>query len=199
MFDERGEIFHSTKHGVTVVFPAGAIPKGYLVEFKFAAMLNAPVKFSDDKILTSTVFWLCMNAELQVPIKLYLPHAANIENEAHASNLQFVKFQHLQMGETMEIIEGGKFPIGESYGFVEVDHFCYYCIVKDNLDPSDIPHNKYAIAAITNQESNLYEWEGHICLYSMLPTCSEVSRYNLNNSIRATIKMLPPSKIESVL
>ena len=39
MFDERGGLFHSYKHGVTVIFPAGAIPSGILAELKFGATL----------------------------------------------------------------------------------------------------------------------------------------------------------------
>ena len=175
MFDERGGIFHSPNHGVTVVFPTGAIAKRDLVELKFAAMLNAPVKFSDSKTPISAIYWLCMDTELQKPIRLYLPHTANIESENYASNLRFVKFQHLQMEATMGIIEGGEFPIGESYGTIEVDHFCYYCIVRDNLDRSKIPCNKYSATAITKQKSKLRNWEAHVCCYPRLPTCSEVS------------------------
>ena len=97
-----------------------AIPKEYLVELKFAAMLDAPIKFSSAAIPVSAIYWLCMDKELVKPIQLYLPHSVNIENEAHARKLKFVKFQHLQMGETtdMRIIEGGNFPVGESYGFM---------------------------------------------------------------------------------
>ena len=28
----------------------------------------------------------------------------------------------------MEAVDGGKFVIGESFGTIEVDHFCYYII-----------------------------------------------------------------------
>ena len=178
MFDERGGIFHSANHGVTIVFSNGAIPKEYLVELKFAAMLDAPIKFSSTAIPVSAIYWLCMDKELEKPIQLYLPHSVNIENEAHASKLKFVKFQHLQMGETtdMHIIEGGNFPVGESYGFIEVNHFCYYCIVEDKLDPTDIPRNKYVIAAIAKKQSMACNWEAHICLYPSLQTCAKVCK-----------------------
>ena len=177
MFDERGGTFHSANHGVTVVFPNGAIPKEYLVELKFAAMLDAPIKFSSNFIPVSAIHWLCMDKELEQPIQLYLPHSVNIQNEAQTSKLKFAKFQHLQLGGAMDMqsIEGGNFPVGESYGFIEVKHFCYYCIVEDNLDPSDIPNNKYVIAAVTKKKPVSCNWEAHICLYPSLQTCANVN------------------------
>ena len=174
MFDERGGIFHSSKHQVTVVVPGGAICEGDLVELKFGATLNAPVKFSSNKILISAIYWLCMDTVLQKPLQLFLPHIASIESEEHASHLQFVKLQHLDFEETMSIVEGGKFPVGESYGSIEINHFCYYCIVVDKLDRSKIPSNKYYVAAMVQQQSQLGNWEAHICCIPRLPTCLQV-------------------------
>ena len=62
MFDERGGVFHSYKHGVTVIIPVGAIPSGILAELKFAATLISPVPFQSNTVPFSAIFWLCMNS-----------------------------------------------------------------------------------------------------------------------------------------
>ena len=38
MFDKRGGVLHSYKHGVTVIIPAGTNPSETLAELKFAAI-----------------------------------------------------------------------------------------------------------------------------------------------------------------
>ena len=88
MFDERGGVFHSYKHGVSVIVPEGAIPSGVLAELKFAATLVAPVKFATNKTLVSAVYWLCMEVVLQKPIQLRLPR---IFQTNETQTLQFAK------------------------------------------------------------------------------------------------------------
>ena len=150
VFDERGGVFHSYKHGVTVVVPEGAIPSGVLAELKFAATLVAPVKFATNKMLVSAVYWLCMEVVLRKPIQLRLPRMF-FTNETHT--LQFDETHTLQFAKTlhspcnvieyqMDVLHGGEFTAGRCYAFIEVDHFCYYCIVDDKLDPNKIPFNQ---------------------------------------------------------
>ena len=178
MFDERGGVFHSNKHGVTVLFPAGAIPSGILAELKFAATLVAPIKITNNKSPVSAIYWLCMDVMLQKPIEVRLPHFVNIENKTQARSLQFLKSTHSpvdviesSMSNTIE----GEFPIGESYGSLAVNHFCYYCIVEDKLDRSKIPCNKYVVVAMKQrQPRNHHLWNVDICLLPQLKTCIEV-------------------------
>ena len=174
MFDERGGVFHSYKHGVTVIVPAGAIPTGILAELKFAATLVSPVSFSSNKLPMSAIFWLCMDVELQKKIQIRLPLMA-LKNSTQA--LQFAKGSHSKVGniDKMKIYEDDvKFT--ESYGSVQVDHFCYYCIVDDKLNPNDITHNHYILVAMKQCQPNSEGiWEVHICLVSYLRTCLVVS------------------------
>ena len=178
LFDERGGVFHSNKHGVTVLLPAGAIPSGVLAELKFAATLVAPVKLLHNKIPVSAIYWLCMDIVLQKPIQVRLPHLCNIQNNAQTRTLHFLKSSHSPVGvieESMSnIIEGGKFPVGESYGSIEVDHFCYYCIVEDKLERDEIPCNRYIVIAMSQQQPTNCLWSVDICILPLLPTCVKV-------------------------
>ena len=154
LFDERGGVFHSYKHGVTVVVPTGAIPSGVLAELKFAATLVGNVKFTN-KSPVSAIYWLCMDVELQKSIELRLPHFADIATPMNAHNLQFVKSIHSPsdiIEGSMFTIDGGRFPIGRPYGSIKIDHFCYYCIAVDKLALTDIPNNKYAVIAMTQKQ-----------------------------------------------
>ena len=172
--DERGGVFHSYNHGATVIIPKGAVPVGILAELKFAASLIAPVKISPNKIPVSAIFWICMGVPLKKPIQLRLSHASN----NFMGTLQFAKGLHPSDDKTqytMKILQGGKFSVGEHYGSIEIEHFCYYCIMDDRLDPQHYPHNCYIIATMKQQYPIGRVWNVHICILPSLQTCILVS------------------------
>ena len=180
MFDESGGIFHSYNHGVTVIIPPGAIPSGILAELKFGATLISPIPFQSNKIPVSAIFWFCMDTkvELKEPIKLCLPMiVSGYETDA----LQFAKGTHSTQlnvgGEQMKDLQHGQFADGEYYGSIEVDHFCYYCIMYNKLNSQDIPCNEYLLIAMKQTQANLNDksWNIDICLVPDLRTCAEVN------------------------
>ena len=180
MFDERGGVFHSHKHGATILLPAGAIPSGILAELKFAATLVAPVKLISNKLPVSAIFWLCMDVVLQKPIQVRLPHFVNVEDQSQTRSLQFLKSTHSPVDVTEEImgtVIEGEFPAGESYGSIDVNHFCYYCIVEDKLECSRIPCNRYVAVAMSQRQPRNRLWSVHICILPLLKTCIEVRVY----------------------
>jgi len=179
IIDERGGVFHSCKHGVTVIFPEGAIPSGILAELKFAATLISPVPFQRGSAPLSAIFWLCMDStvSLQKPIQLCLPM---LKSENTSGTLQFAKSSHSRqldvIGEEMKGLEDGVFVDDGHYGhgFIEVDHFCYYCIVKNNLKIEDIPFNQYLLIAMKQSQPKDNSWSIDICLVPDFRTCDEV-------------------------
>ena len=173
MFDERGGVFHSYKHEVTVIVPTGAIPSGVLAELKFAATLVAPVKFTDVTPV-SAIYWLCMDVALEKSIQIRLPQKL-VENDA--IKLQFSKSLHSStkvIDPIMGIINGGNFNAQEKYAYIEIKSFCYFCIVRDKLDPSKIPQNKYLLVAMKCYEKEKI-WRVDICVLPLIKTCLEVS------------------------
>ena len=179
-FDERGGVFHSHQHGVTVIFPKGAIPEGVFAELKFAALLVAPVEFPKGKVPVSAVYWLCMSVQLQKPVQLQVPHMVNIKNETHAKDLKFVKFQHNLSKESMSVVNGGRFNINGPYGYIEINHFCYYCIVEEKLKPTDFLPNKYMVLAMKQKQSKYTIWQADICLVPNIATCKKVQIDKIN-------------------
>ena len=173
-FDENGGTFCAAEHGVTVTVPSGAVPSGIVAEMKFAAATIVPVKFFNDVLPVSAIIWLCMNVKLQKPIQLQMPHFVNIKTENQARSLQFTKSDSHNVP-TMKVIKGGTFPIGESYGTIEIDHFCYYCITT-SVKVENIPQNLYRIIAIKEAQPNVASnlWNIHICVIPLLPTCLKV-------------------------
>ena len=179
MFDERGGVFHSYTHGVTVIVPAMAILSGILAELKFAATLISPVPFQNNKTPASVIFWLCMDSKvkLQKPIEIRLPM---MMLESNTDALQFAKSTHSTqlnvIGDLMEGLEGGKFIDGECYGSIKINHFCYYCIMYNNLDRRSIPFNSYSLVAIKQTHPNHRDnsWTIDICLVTNLRTCIQV-------------------------
>ena len=178
MFDERGGVFHSYKHRVTVVIPAGAIPSGILAELKFAATLVAPVSFSGSKTPVSAIYWLCMGLKVKLnkPIQVWLP-LMGLNNTPH--KLKFTKSLHSQFhsnGDQMEVLDGGNFPPDRDYASIQINHFCYYCIVYNQTKPDDIPYNQYSLVAMKQRQPHSKDnsWNFHICLVPDLRTCKEV-------------------------
>ena len=175
-FDENGGKFCAAEHGVTVTVPSGAVPSGIVAEMKFAAATIVPVKFFDNVLPVSAIIWLCMNVKLQKPIQLQMPHFVNIRTENHSRTLQFTKADsHFNNNvPTMKVIKGGTFPIGGSYGTIEIDHFCYYCIAT--VKAKNIPENLYRIIAMKEAQPNVASnlWNIHICIIPLLPTCLKV-------------------------
>ena len=175
MFDERGGVFHSYNHGVTVIVPPGAIPSGILAELKFAATLVAPVKFTSVTPV-SAIFWLCMEVVLQKPIQIRLPE---MFTKNRSNGLRFAKSLHSPVKvieQQMDVLDGGKFTAGQCYASIEVDHFCYYCIVDDKLDPSSIPQNQYLLIAMKQQHLSTKDNNRtvHICVVPLIRTCVKV-------------------------
>ena len=173
-FDEIGGIFCSDKHGVIVTVPHGAIKTGMNAELNFKATILAPVKCSKNMLPVSAIIWLCMNVTLQKPVQIQIPHCVNVKSQAQVNNLQFAKVLHSQSDKNMMVVDGGRFAIGESYGSIEVDHFCYYCVVN-NIYDGNIPEYKYQ--AILFQSIQLHNniWKLDICIMAALPTCEQVS------------------------
>ena len=175
-FDERGGVFHSYKHGVTVIVPTGAIPSGVLAELKFAATIVAPVKFIST-IPVSAIFWLCMEVVLLKPIEIRLPHMFMGNTN---SALQFAKSLHSPVKvieQQMNVLNGGKFTAGQHYASIEVDHFCYYCIVHDKLSPNSIPQNQYLLIAMKQHHlcTKDNNWMVDVCVVPLIRTCVNVS------------------------
>ena len=176
--DEEGGNFYISEHGVTVTVPKMAISAGMVAKMKFAATLVAPVQFSDNTVPLSPIIWLCMNAKLHKPIQIQLPHYVNIKSSDHSKTLQFAKatvhsMENNAIG-SMEIIEGGYFPVGKSYGIIEIDHFCYYCILS--VQSVDIPDNLYQVVTMKEIQPNISQnlWIIHVCIIPSLPTCLKV-------------------------
>ena len=176
--DEKGGVFYSQKHDVTVTFPEGVIQSGMKAELKFGGTLFAPVKFPKQLLPVSAVFWLCMKATLLKPVRIQIPHYADIRSQTQANNLQFAKAVHsISDKSMMEVMHGGKFAVGKSLGTIEVEHFCYFCIVNNyNRDKKD-----YKYQAILFQKRQLHNciWKLDICIMANLPTCQEVSIFML--------------------
>ena len=170
-FDESGGTFCSVKHGVIVTVPHGAIKTGLNVELKFGATILAPVTFAKNMLPVSAVIWLCMNVTLQKPVQIQIPHCVNIKSQAQANDLQFAKALHSQSDKNMMVVDGGRFAVGESYGSIEVDHFCYYCVVNDG----NIPDYKYRAILFQSIQLHNNTWKLEVCIMAALPTCEEVS------------------------
>ena len=173
-FDDSGGVFCSDKHGVTVMIPDGAIQSGVKAELKFGATLLAPVKFTKDVLPVSAIIWLCMGVKLQKPVQIQIPHYVNIKCKTQANNLRFAKVMHSKCDESMmKLMDGGKFAVGGSCGSIEVDHFCYFCIVNNYYNAST--DYKYQAVVFQNRQLHKDVFNFDICIMAALPTCIQVS------------------------
>lgn len=187
IFDDSGGIFHSSIHEVTVTVPEGAVPKGRQGELKFAATLTAPINFTSSIIPASAIIWLCMDLELIKPIKLCLPHFVCLKTMDQVNNLYFAKMAHPSAPEdSMNIVDGGQFSKEKGFGMIEINHFCYYCIVQ-NIRAKDIPKNEYRVVTIKNKKPTIDHWKCHVCIIPSLPSCRKV-----RNAIITSARIFSP-------
>ena len=115
-----------------------------------------------------------MDVTLQKPVLIQIPHCVNIKSQAQANNLQFVKALHSPSDKNMMVVDGGRFAIGESYGSIEVDHFCYYCVVN-KLYGDNIPDYKYQAMLFQSRQVCNDVLKLDIPIMAALPTCQQVS------------------------
>lgn len=117
-----------------------------------------------------------MDVELKKPITLCLPHSVCVKTKRHTDNLHFAKMAHSSLSEgLMEIIDGGKFTIGEKFGLIEINHFCYYCtVVFKRTRADDIPENEYKIIAMKHEKPMMDHWKCDVCIIPSLSTCRKV-------------------------
>lgn len=174
-FNEMKGVYCSNNHGVTVIVPDGAIKSGIKAELKLGATLLAPVKFVENTIPVSPVVWLCMNVTLQKPVQIQIPHCINVKSESQLDNLHFARAVHSSDDNTMmEVMNGGKFCLRASFGSIEVDHFCYFCVVNDCYD-GKAPDYHYQAVLFQNRYLHNHIWKLQICVMPALPTCEIVS------------------------
>ena len=138
LFDVNGGSFHSDKHDTRINIPDFALVEQS--ELIFAATITAPVVFPENVVPVSPIIWLCMEAKLKKAITLCLPHSLRVKAISEVEGLCFAKASHSSSKATMKLITGDQF--NTSCGEIDIDHFCYYCIVNEKLGVERIP-NKF--------------------------------------------------------
>jgi len=160
-------------------------------EMKFAATLNPKGEVLSNAMPVSAFIWMCMNVALQKSVVLQIPHYVNVQSETHSKKLQFVKSNcHSNNNKTTtKVIEGGQFPVGESYGLIEITHFCYYCI--EHYQDTDIPEYLYKVVTMKEIQPDAIRnlWIVHVCIIPSLETCWLVIKYiiSLNTMVRTYV------------
>ena len=172
IFDGKGGNYQSEMHGVTIIFPPGAIPVGETAEMKIGVTPVLPEIFeSCIKHCTpvSPTVWLHMNVTIQKPIFVRIHHFAFLQTETHSEALAFAKMT----SEGVQIVQDGNFPVGLSYGDIKLQHFCFLNVIR-NMDPADIPANKYTILLMKQKTSFGDSWKCDIILIPSLSTFLQV-------------------------
>lgn len=141
-----------------------------------AASLFPPVKFLNNATPVSAIVWLHMDPKPNKLITLQMPHFLNITNETQTKYLNFAMSNCSDNTMTMNVIEGGKFPTNESYGTIEIEPLCYYCIQQVHFQCNDVPENEYQIVIMKEKQSNASKnsWKIDYCVTPNLPTCTKV-------------------------
>ena len=128
----------------------------------------------------SATIWLNMDVVLQKPISVRIPHYAIVKTKTHTKALSFAKMTHNQFSGNVQVIEGGIFPIGKSYGEIKLDHFCYINIIK-KININEILENTYSLVVMKHQKPDGDHWKCDICVIPFLPTLQQVCVYTFNS------------------
>ena len=93
------------------------------------AIVGGNIIFPEGYDPVSAVYAIEVSEQLLKPAKLELQHCVMLESEEQA---QYLSFASAPVSPSLEfqLIDGGVFPAGKRYGYIQQQGFCFKAIVK---------------------------------------------------------------------
>ena len=173
--DHNGGAFYNKRHNFSFIIPPGAILQGDCVQIQATASRFGPYLLPDGYYLISSFFWISANYTFSIPVFLILSHHASLRTVTDCNRLHALEacskktFAHKEGKFNMNKLPDGVFFDYEiGYCIIATDHFCSYCLVKDDIA---IPDEFYASFYTYSFQGKL---KAEICICHVNKECIEV-------------------------
>ena len=120
-------------YGFRIHIPKGALPTDISeCTIHITASLSGQFQFPEGSELVSGVYWLSCPVQFAKPVTLDIQHCVAIERPQQNSLLTFATAHcsQRQLPYKFDVMEGGEFSLGSSYGSISVKHFSCFAILK---------------------------------------------------------------------
>ena len=126
----KEQSFEWKGYGFRIHIPKGALPTDISeCTIHITASLSGQFQFPKGSELVSGVYWLSCLVKFAKPVTLDIQHCVAIERPQQNSLLTFARAQR-QIPYKFDVMEGGEFSLGSSYGSISVKHFSCFAILK---------------------------------------------------------------------
>ena len=126
----KEQSFEWKGYGFRIHIPKGALPTDISeCTIHITASLSGQLQFPEGSELVSGVYWLSCPVKF---VTLDIQHCLAIERPQQNSLLTFATAQcsQRQLPYKFDVMEGGEFSLGSSYGSISVKHFSCFAILQ---------------------------------------------------------------------
>jgi len=148
--DHNGGTFYNTAHNFAIIIPPGAVLQGESVEIQATTSRFGPYQLPDGYYPISSFFWVSAHYTFKISLYLILGHHASPRNvndlhklcvlEACTQNICATSEGKLSMNKLLDDVF---FDYKIRYCTVSTNHFCSYCLGKDDINVPDKFHASY--------------------------------------------------------
>ena len=171
--------FHWKDHGFKLHVQDNSLPEGipeYSVNIK--ASLSGQFELPESYELVSAMYWVKTPGKFTKPITIEVQHCANF-SDPNQLHFVFTSFAKKGLPYKFEVIDGGSFTLGNTYGALSTTHFCGIGVAK-KVEPSE-PSCKYcAQVYFTVKNLKDYWYYCHFVITKGLEICLAVSEIQLH-------------------
>lgn len=127
--DSKGGHFAPPEYGISLSIPPDAVPPGEVQKITIQPCVSGPFKYPEGYEPLSAVYLITPKATFQKKVELRLDHYGRLETDEQASQITFWSANTLSSvsGKSVyrfRLLDGGKFTVHETYGALELKHFC---------------------------------------------------------------------------
>jgi len=173
--DHNGGVFFNKEHNFSIVIPPVAVSQGDCIQIQATASRFGPYELPDGCFPISSYFWISATYTFNIPVYLILSHHANLRNVSDCSRLFALEacsrhtcVSEREMLNMNKVYDGVFFDKKNGYCIVSTNHFCSYCLGKDD---TTIPDEFYASFYTYSFQGVL---KAEICMCHVNKECIEV-------------------------
>ena len=115
-----------TDTGLSMEYPDGSSPLCTV-----AVVTCDQFTLPDQYVPVSAVYKISLTGAPSKPIRVKMQHCVDVKDEEVSKRMSFALASHSST--EFQLIPGGEFPVGERYGYIERDRFCFFSSVMEKV------------------------------------------------------------------
>jgi len=138
--DHYGGTFYNAAHDFAIIIPPGSVLQGDCVQIQANGSRFGPYQLPDGYHPISSFFWVSAHYTFRTPVYLILSHHASPRSVKDLSSLCALEACALNVCTTSEgkllmneLLDGVFFDDKIQYCVISTNHFCSYCLAKNDV------------------------------------------------------------------